>query len=204
MAHGAIHSDATYHAGKRLLDVAAAAIGLLLCTPLLIGSAAWIRWVDGGPVFFSQCRVGRHGRLFLIYKLRTMALHAEQPGDARYAEPNDARVIRGCQWMRKSHVDELPQLWNILRCDMSVVGPRPERPEMYELLGPAMPGFERRLAGLPGLTGLAQVKNGYTNDEQGARRKLALDLKYLKKPSLIGDLKLVFATVPRVWDDTAM
>ena len=106
--------------------------------------------------------------------------------------------------MRRSHVDELPQLWNILRGDMSLVGPRPERPEMFEQLRKDIPGIELRLAGRPGLTGLAQVKHGYTNDLAGARRKIAFDLRYLRRRSVFSDLKLLLATFPKVWDQAAL
>ena len=109
----------------------------------------------------------------------------------------------GCQWVRKSHADELPQLVNILLGQMSVVGPRPERPEIIEELRGDLPGIERRLAAAPGLTGLAQVRNGYSNDVAGMRRKLAYDLRYLRSRSLIRDVKLILETIPRVWDPTA-
>jgi len=195
---------AAYLACKRMLDVAGALVGLLFAAPLLIACAAWIHAMDRGPVLYTQWRVGRDGWLFRIYKLRTMLQDAEKPGDAKFAISDDDRIIRGCSWMRRTHIDELPQLWNILIGDMSIVGPRPERPEMYDKLTAAMPQFEERLAGKPGLTGLAQVRNGYTNDIEGARRKLAFDLAYLRQPSILGDLKLILATAPCVWDEAAL
>jgi lipopolysaccharide/colanic/teichoic acid biosynthesis glycosyltransferase len=133
-----------------------------------------------------------------------MKMNAEKPGSAQWAAKCDPRVLWGCNWMRHSHVDELPQLWNILKGDMSLVGPRPERPEMFEQLRKDIPGIELRLAGRPGLTGLAQVKHGYTNDLAGARRKIAFDLRYLRRRSVFSDLKLLLATFPKVWDQAAL
>jgi lipopolysaccharide/colanic/teichoic acid biosynthesis glycosyltransferase len=138
--------------------------------------------------------------MFRIHKLRTMRLDAEESGRAQFATARDPRVLPGCSWMRRSHADELPQLWNILRGEMSLVGPRPERPEMLEWLRQHLPAIGRRLLVRPGLTGLAQVRNGYTNDLAGARRKQAFDLRYLRRPSCLADLALVLQTVPKVWD----
>ena len=191
-----------YAIGKRLIDLCGAAIGLIVTAPVVLLCMAWIKLVDGGPVLYEQWRVGRDGWLFRIYKLRTMRQDAET-GGARFASDGDSRVLRGCQWMRLSHVDELPQLWNIFWGDMSLVGPRPERPEIIDRLKADLPGIERRLAATPGLTGLAQVRNGYTNDLAGMRRKLAYDLAYLRRPSLWADLRLVLVTLPLFWDRAA-
>jgi lipopolysaccharide/colanic/teichoic acid biosynthesis glycosyltransferase len=189
---------------KRMLDIVGAALGLVLCAPILAACAAWIKLADRGPVFYSQWRVGRDGWLFRIYKLRTMAMRAEACGDARFAASGDPRILRGCAWMRRSHADELPQLLNILLGHMSLVGPRPERPEIMEQLRRDIPGIDRRLEMKPGLTGLAQVRNGYTNDVKGTRRKLAYDLQYLRKRSIRNDLSLLLRTIPRVWDQSAL
>jgi lipopolysaccharide/colanic/teichoic acid biosynthesis glycosyltransferase len=193
-----------FTAFKRGLDLLGGAAGLFASGPLLLGCAAWIKCVDGGPVLYRQWRVGRDGVLFRIYKLRTMRSNAERPGTARFASTRDPRVMPGCSWMRRSHVDELPQFWNILKGDMSLVGPRPERPEIYEELRVNLPRVERRLATKPGLTGLAQVRNGYTNDVAGARRKLAYDLRYLRRRTVLGELSLVLQTIPKVWDQAAL
>jgi lipopolysaccharide/colanic/teichoic acid biosynthesis glycosyltransferase len=202
--HGRCEPSAWYGRVKRLTDIAVAGAALAAAAPLLAGCALWIWLADGGPVFYRQWRVGRDGWLFPIYKLRTMTRDAERAEGPRFAERDDQRVLRGCGWMRRSHVDELPQLWNILLGQMSVVGPRPERPQMMRTLGRRLPRLHERLAGAPGLTGLAQVRNGYTNDVAGARRKLALDLKYLRTRSVWNDLKLIVRTVPKVWDKAAM
>ena len=131
-----------------------------------------------------------------------MVQNAEEEG-VQWASKDDPRVLSGCQWMRKSHADELPQLFNILVGQMSMVGPRPERPEIFTQLSNELPEIEMRLVTRPGLTGLAQVRNGYTNDIEGMRRKLAYDLRYLRRHSLTGDIKLMLATLPRLWDSTA-
>lgn len=187
---------------KRGMDVAVSVSLLLVLSPLLAFCAAWIVAMGGRPVIYSQWRVGRHGYLFRVHKLRTMRSDAESAGP-RFASDRDPRVLRGCHWMRRSHVDELPQLWNILRGDMSLVGPRPERPEMFETLSRTTPRFERRLAAAPGLTGLAQLRLGYTNNDAGARRKLAWDLRYLRRRSIRRDARLLIQTLPKFWDDTA-
>ncbi|GAB4192865.1 MAG: hypothetical protein Kow00105_06910 [Phycisphaeraceae bacterium] len=189
-------------AGKRALDIIVASLLLVLLSPVMLGCAVWIKLVDGGPVIYRQWRVGRDGWLFNIYKFRTMSQNAETDG-AKFATQSDPRILPGCKWIRKSHVDELPQLLNILMGHMSLVGPRPERPEIIEELRKDLPGIERRLAATPGLTGLAQVRNGYSNDLAGMRRKLAYDLRYLRRRSLLNDIKLILETIPRVWDPSA-
>ena len=191
-----------YERSKRLLDICGALTGLTITAPLMLLCVLWIKLVDGGPVFYQQWRVGRNGWLFRIYKFRTMSLDAE-PDGARFATSGDQRVLPCCGWMRRSHADELPQLINILFGQMSLVGPRPERPEIFEELREELPGVGRRLSGTPGLTGLAQIRNGYTNDLAGMRRKLAYDLRYLRRRSLFGDIKVVWQTVPRIWDQAA-
>lgn len=191
-----------FEAGKRVVDIAASLAGLVALSPVMLLCAVWIKLADGGPVIYRQWRVGRDGWLFNIYKFRTMSMDAENNG-AQCATNSDPRVLPGCKWVRKSHVDELPQLINILLGHMSLVGPRPERPEIIEELRGDLPGIERRLAAAPGLTGLAQVRNGYSNDVAGMRRKLAYDLRYLRSRSLVRDMRLILETIPRVWDPTA-
>lgn len=189
---------------KRMIDIVGAACGLALLSPVMLLSMLWIRMQDGGPALYRQWRVGQDGWLFQIYKFRTMRLDAEKPGKAQFASQNDPRILTGCAWMRRSHVDELPQLWNILIGEMSLVGPRPERPEMLEQLRRDIPRIERRLIAKPGLTGLAQLRHGYTNDIAGARRKVAFDLRYLRQQSILAEVRLVLATIPRVWDRAAL
>ncbi len=192
----------SFETSKRVADLAVAMLAVVLLWPLMLGVAVWIKSIDGGPVLYRQRRVGRHGRIFRIYKIRTMRCDAEADG-VQFARRGDDRVLTGCRWIRKSHIDELPQLWNILKGDMSVVGPRPERPEVLAEMRTLVPGFERRLAATPGLTGLAQVVNGYSNDTAGMRRKLALDLRYLRRRSLGLDAWLMISTIRRAWDPAA-
>ena len=201
--HAADSTASRFETCKRVVDVALALVALLLLAPLMTGCAIWIKMIDPGPVLYSQWRVGRDGWLFRIYKLRTMYLDAEKHG-VQYAKTNDRRILPGCRWMRKSHVDELPQLLNILQGHMSLVGPRPERPEMLEQLRPMIPRIDHRHVGRPGLTGLAQVNNGYTNDLNGARAKLAYDLRYLRRRSLFQNFKLMLQTLTKVWDPSAL
>jgi len=201
--HGSIASPGRgFEIAKRMLDLAGALFALALFSPVLLVAMAWVKAVDGGPVFYRQWRVGRDGKLFRIWKLRTMRIDAERDGP-RFATDNDPRIVPGCRWMRSSHVDELPQLLNIIRGEMSLVGPRPERPEFIDQARADLPAIDRRLAAAPGLTGLAQVVNGYTNDLDGMRRKLELDLRYLEQRSIALDLRLILKTLPRFWDRTA-
>ena len=195
---------AGFAAFKRATDIVGAAVGLVVLSPVLVACGVWIRLAHGGPVLYDQWRVGRDGWLFRIYKLRTMAADAEAADGARFATEGDCRILSGCGWMRKSHVDELPQLWQILVGQMSLVGPRPERPEMFEQLRPTMARIEQRLVVRPGLTGLAQIANGYTNDDAGARRKLAYDLRYLRRRSVMTEIRLLLATIPKVWDQASL
>ena len=134
------------------------------------------------------------GRPFVLYKFRSMRIDAEKNG-AQFATKGDSRVTPIGQFLRKSRLDELPQLWNVLRGEMSLVGPRPERPEFIEHLSQEVPNYLLRLGIKPGLTGLAQVLNGYDNDIAGFRRKVALDLLYLQNCCLANDLKILFRTV---------
>ena len=193
---------ALFEVAKRGVDVVGVLVALVVLGPMLLGCCLWIKWTDGGPVFYRQVRVGRNGKPFKIWKLRTMRPNAELNGP-QLATTDDPRIVHGCKWIRRSHIDELPQLLNILRGEMSLVGPRPERPELIEQMRDALPEFDQRLDATPGLTGLAQVRLGYSNDMEGMRRKLNLDLDYLKKRSIWLDLRLILKTLPLFWDRSA-
>lgn len=188
---------------KRAMDIAGAIVGMVVFSLPIVAAVLYIRVTDGGPAIYHQWRVGRGGRLFRIYKLRTMRLDAERHSGAVCALPVDRRVIPGCRWMRSSHFDELAQLWNILRGDMSLVGPRPERPELMDSICENISNFESRLAVRPGLTGLAQVRSGYANNLRGHRRKLHYDMLYMRRIGTLTDLRLMGSTLFRLWDHAA-
>jgi exopolysaccharide biosynthesis polyprenyl glycosylphosphotransferase len=180
---------------KRSLDIALAAFGLIVGSPVMLLAAALVRLSGGpGPIIYKQTRVGRYGRTFSILKFRTMRVDAEKNG-AVWAKGKDSRVTRAGKFLRRSRLDELPQLWNILRGDMSFVGPRPERPEFVGELTKQIPYYDLRHLVPPGLTGWAQVRYRYGASIQDAERKLAYDLYYVRhyKPSF--DLAICLRTI---------
>jgi exopolysaccharide biosynthesis polyprenyl glycosylphosphotransferase len=180
---------------KRTFDVVVAALALLVTAPLYPLLALLVRRTSPGPAIFRQTRLGEGGKHFTIYKFRTMRADAEKPGVAVWADEHDPRITRLGRVMRKTRLDELPQLWNVLRGDMSIVGPRPERPEFLELLHEAVPFWTRRHLVKPGITGWAQVRRGYTADAEGTAEKLSYDLWYLRHRSLVIDLAICVKTV---------
>jgi exopolysaccharide biosynthesis polyprenyl glycosylphosphotransferase len=187
-----------YMAMKRISDILLAIVGLI-CFCLFIPFLAVIIKLDSpGPVFFQQCRVGRGGREFSVLKLRSMVSGAESGSGARWATPGDSRVTRSGRWLRKTRLDELPQLFNVLRGEMSVVGPRPERPEFVEMLAAEIPFYRARLAAKPGLTGWAQVNYRYGSSVEDALRKLQYDLYYIRHQSPLLDLNVLIKTVGTV------
>jgi len=193
-----------FRIAKELIDLTLGAMACMVFGPLMLVCGVLIKlWDADGPVLYRQVRVGLNGRLFTIYKLRTMYVDAEKHSGSKWADKDDPRVIPVCRWMRKSHVDELPQLFNILRGEMSLVGPRPERPEMFEDLTRQLPDYERRLAVKPGITGMAQIYNGYDTDIESVRRKLAYDLEYIDRMSLSLEIKLILATLAKFRDHGA-
>jgi exopolysaccharide biosynthesis polyprenyl glycosylphosphotransferase len=179
---------------KRVLDVAVSALGLLLAAPVLGLCALAIRLDSPGPILYRQERVGQHGRRFRVCKLRSMRHRAEQTTGAVFTRENDDRVTRVGGFLRKTRLDELPQLWNVLVGEMSLVGPRPERPEFVDSLCERYPYFRLRSVLKPGLTGWAQIRHGYVNDVEGFEEKLALDLYYMKYRSLVMDLLILWKT----------
>ena len=180
---------------KRTFDVAVASVALLLAAPVMLAVSLAIRRSSAGPVFFHQRRLGEAGKLFEIRKFRTMIEQAEEAGVAVWASAHDARVTRIGRVLRRTRLDELPQLWNVLRGDMSIVGPRPERPEFMDLLRETVPFWTRRHLVKPGITGWAQVRRGYTDDVGGTADKLSYDLYYLKYRSLLFDVAIAARTV---------
>lgn len=182
---------------KRSIDVTTSALGLLIAGPVLLIAAAAIKLDSKGPVFFRQQRLGFGGKTFDVIKLRSMVTDAEASGP-RFAQRQDSRITRVGQFIRRTRIDELPQLINILKGEMSLVGPRPERPEIFEELCDRYPYFRLRCSVKPGCTGWAQVRHGYVNDIDGFEEKLALDLFYLKYGSVSMDLLILWDTARTV------
>lgn len=178
---------------KRTFDVLCASIGLLLAAPLMVVIAGLVR-LTPGPIIYRQTRVGEGGRPFPLYKFRTMREDAEEPGRPSFTQVNDPRVTRLGRLLRKTHLDELPQLWVVLKGDMSVVGPRPERPEFIPMLEEAVPFFTRRQLVKPGITGWAQLRRDYASDTEGAKDKLSYDLWYIRHRNVIVDLAICART----------
>jgi sugar transferase (PEP-CTERM system associated) len=178
---------------KRVLDIFASAVLLLLVSPLLPLVALAIYVESGGPVFFRQTRVGHNGREFELLKFRSMVQDAEKNGP-RWATAQDSRITRVGRVLRKTRLDEIPQLFNVFRGEMSLVGPRPERPLFCSMLAEKIPFFNLRHSIRPGLTGWAQVRFRYSSSLEDAKEKLELDLFYLKNLSLMVDLAILFET----------
>ena len=185
-------------ASKRVIDVTIAAIVGAVSAPLLLVLAVLIRR-DGGPALFRQIRIGEGGRPFTLYKLRTMAVGTGR--NAQWASLDDPRVTRIGRFLRRSHLDEFPQVINVLRGEMSLVGPRPEQPEFVERLEQWVPYYTRRHLLTPGITGWAQVRCGYAGSDVGSAWKLCHDLYYLKHRSLVFDLVILGETVRTLFVD---
>jgi exopolysaccharide biosynthesis polyprenyl glycosylphosphotransferase len=179
--------------GKRALDVVGAGTMLVLLAPVMAISALLIWITDGRPVIYSQERTGRGGRIYQVHKFRTMRRDAERYG-AAWAAEDDPRVLPVGRFMRRSRLDELPQLWNVLRGEMSLVGPRPEREVFLSELKARWPLFQLREIVKPGLSGWAQLKFGYVSTMEEQAKKLEYDLYYVKNASLFLDLVCLLAT----------
>lgn len=182
---------------QQVASTIVALIGLLLFLPFFPLVVLAIKLSSKGPIFFSQTRVGLNGKPFQVYKFRTMFTDAEAKG-ARWATKDDPRVTRIGGYLRKTRIDEIPQLWNVLRGDMSFVGPRPERPEFTSWLAEEIPFYNLRHMIRPGLTGWAQVRYGYGATLAESREKLSYDLYYLKHKSLGLDLLIMFETIKTI------
>ncbi|PER82240.1 sugar transferase [Bacillus cereus] len=176
---------------KYVLDVIFALIGLIVLAPVILIFSLLIVLESPGSPFYLQERLGLHGKKFKVIKLRSMRNDAEKNG-AKWAEKNDPRITKVGLFIRKTRVDELPQLFNILKGEMSLVGPRPERPMFTEQFEHEIPGFKKRLEVKPGLTGWAQINGGY---EITPKEKLKLDVYYINKASIVLDFKIIFRTV---------
>lgn len=182
---------------KRVLDLSLAVFILMASLPVSLLTALLIKLESPGPIFYRQERVGERGKVFSIVKFRSMRQDAERDG-AVWASQNDCRVTRIGKFIRKVRIDEIPQIWNVLRGQMSFVGPRPERPVFVEQLVQKLPYYSLRHSAKPGITGWAQICYPYGASEEDALRKLEYDLYYIKNQSIFMDLLIIFRTVKTV------
>ena len=198
---------------RRILNVTISAIALVLLSPVMVVIALLVMLTSRGPILYTQTRVGINrrransvdgrrridygGKLFKIYKFRTMAVGADRAGEV-WARPDDPRVTPVGRVLRKYRLDELPQLFNVLRGDMNLVGPRPEQPKIFTNLRHRIENYAERQRVLPGITGLAQVSQHYDNSIDDVRRKLLFDLEYIDRKSVQQDLKVLLQTLPVV------
>lgn len=179
---------------KRALDLGAALVLLVCTSPIMLLAALAVRFESPGPIIYSQRRVGLFGKTFTVFKFRSMRNDAEKNG-AVWASKADPRVTKVGKFIRKTRIDELPQLWNVLKGEMSLIGPRPERPEFVQELEKEIPFYSLRHAVKPGVTGWAQVCYPYGSSVEDSRRKLEYDLYYAKNMSLLLDIKIVLKTI---------
>jgi lipopolysaccharide/colanic/teichoic acid biosynthesis glycosyltransferase len=180
---------------KAVLDRVVAAALLITAAPVIALLAGLVKLTSRGPAFYTQTRVGKQGKHFTIYKIRTMVNNCESLTGPRWSIPGDPRVTGLGNFLRLTHLDELPQLINVVRGDMSLIGPRPERPEFLPELIQAYPAYPERLRLRPGVTGFAQVQLPADSDLEGVGRKLAYDLFYVKQANPWLDIKILLATV---------
>jgi lipopolysaccharide/colanic/teichoic acid biosynthesis glycosyltransferase len=194
-----------YFRRKAVFDRVVAALLLLPGLPIIAVLVLLVRLTSRGPGMYRQARLGQGGRKFVVYKIRTMRHKAEADCGAVWTQPGDPRITPLGRILRKFHLDELPQLFNVLRGEMALIGPRPERPEFVHVLAESVPGYLDRLAVPPGITGLAQLNLPPDSDLQSVRRKLVLDCEYIRQAGLWLDVRLFLCTalrlvkVPELW-----
>ena len=199
---------------RRVINVAAAAVGIVVAAPIMLLVAAAVKVSSPGPIIYTQTRVGLDrrqvrgapprsrrdsdigGRPFAIYKFRTMCVDAEQGGNAVWAAKNDPRITPIGNFLRSTRLDELPQLYNVLLGDMNIVGPRPERPQIFARLREDIDQYQLRQIARPGITGLAQINQSYDTCVDDVRRKVAYDLEYVRHTSWVDDVIIMLKTVP--------
>jgi lipopolysaccharide/colanic/teichoic acid biosynthesis glycosyltransferase len=183
-----------YQEFKRLFDIVVASDLLLIASPILLFAIILIKIVSKGPVIYRQERVGKNGSIFKIYKLRTMKLDAEKDTGPVWAKAKDPRLIKFGGILRKAHIDEIPQLFNVLKNEMSIIGPRPERPEFVRDLRTLIKDYEKRLIVNPGITGLAQIRHKYDETIEDVKKKIKYDLLYIRKMCWWVDLRILAQT----------
>ena len=179
---------------KRVMDILLIVATLPITIPVVILTAIIIKLESKGPVFFWQQRVGTYGKAFNMLKFRSMTTDSEKEG-SQFASNGDARVTRVGRIIRKMRIDEIPQLFNVLRGEMSVIGPRPEQVKFVEKFNRTIPNYADRHVVAPGITGLAQTVQGYVDDENGTIMKLKYDLEYINNLSFVMDMKIVYKTI---------
>jgi lipopolysaccharide/colanic/teichoic acid biosynthesis glycosyltransferase len=188
----------SYTSYKAVVDVVLASILLILTAPLILLTIALVRLSSTGPGIYAQVRLGRGGRPYKIYKIRTMTHDCERQSGPQWSTAGDPRVTALGRLLRRTHLDELPQLWNVLRGEMSLVGPRPERPVFVRRLETAIPSYRVRMEVLPGITGLAQVQFPPDEDLASVQRKVACDAVYVASVSFWLDARILLGTVFKV------
>ena len=184
----------TYALAKRLFDIMGAIIGLIVFAPIILLTLLLIKLTSEGPVLYTQTRVGKNGQLFKIYKFRTMRIDAEKYTGPVWAVKNDSRITPIGKFLRKFRIDEIPQFINVLRGEMSIVGPRPERPVFVEQFTGQISDYSKRLNVKPGITGLAQVWHRYDETIQDVKKKVKYDVLYVKKMCVWADLGIILRT----------
>jgi exopolysaccharide biosynthesis polyprenyl glycosylphosphotransferase len=184
---------------KRIFDLVFSIVILIIATPIMVIVAMLIRLTSSGPAIFAQERVGRFGRPYTMYKFRTMKQNAEVETGPVWAKENDPRITPLGKWLRKTRIDELPQLFNVIKGEMSFVGPRPERAHFVEQFKKEIPLYARRLNVRPGITGWAQVKWKYDTSLEDVKEKTKYDLFYVENMSLRMDFKILFNTLVTIF-----
>jgi lipopolysaccharide/colanic/teichoic acid biosynthesis glycosyltransferase len=180
---------------KRMIDVVGSIIAFMVLSPFFLITTLFLKIFSPGPVFYRQARVGQYGKHFEIYKFRTMKVDAEKYSGPVWATKNDNRLIPGGNFLRKSKIDEIPQFINVLKGEMSIIGPRPERPFFVERLKKQIPDYEKRLNIKPGITGLAQVLHQADETIKDVKLKIKYDLLYIRKMCLLTDVHILLQTV---------
>ncbi len=183
---------------KRSLDIFVSIVGMIAVFPVIAGIAVAIKITSRGPIFFKQTRVGMRGKIFNMYKFRTMMQDAEAKSGPVWAKENDPRVTPIGAFLRKTHLDELPQFINVLHGEMSLVGPRPERPYFVQEFRKVIPHYDRRLFAKPGITGLAQIKRRYDETIHDVKKKVRYDVLYIRKMCPVLDMMVLAMTVKAV------
>lgn len=184
-------SNTLYEVFIRIFDVIGAILGCIIGIPIMIVFGIFIKLEDGGPIVYKQERVGQYGKPFILYKLRSMRVDAEKYR-IQWTDKDDNRILKIGKLIRKTRIDEIPQLFNVIKGEMSLIGPRPERTDFTYQFYKEIPGFINRLCVKPGLTGYAQVNGGY---EITPQEKLKLDLLYIKDRSIITNIKIILKTI---------